>query len=288
VSLVLGVAKGRHRTGSSRRVRVTEQFDTAAASLEYLQAVKDPGPAGRFMRSRLRLVQDVLADCPGGDLVDIGCGPGILTRTLLTTRPCDFRITAVDLSPSMIRRCVASARGAGEVHAAVGNLETLPFKDAGFDVAIATGVLEYADIRSAVEEVARVVRPGGLVVISMLNPKSLYRLVEWFAYWPLLRIRAVIERSLGVGREHGHKSASIRAVAPGKLCRLLAGAGLVTVDVVHFDVTPLVPPLDRMGVFERGNTDPEKEARIATGWRRWLATGYLVVARRGSPAATGH
>ena len=284
---MLGVSKGRHRTGSSRSVRVTEQFDTAAASLEYLQAVKDPGPAGRFMRSRLRLVQDVLAGCPGGDLVDIGCGPGILTRTLLTSRPCDFRITALDLSPSMIRRCIASARGAGEVHAAVGNLETLPFRDAGFDVVVATGVLEYADILAAVEEVARVIRPGGLVVVSMLNPRSLYRLVEWFAYWPLLRIWAVIERLLGAPREHGHKSASIRAVTPGKLGRLLAGEGLVTVEVVHFDVTPLVPPLDRMGVFKRGNTDPAQEARIATGWRRWLATGYLVVARRGLPAATG-
>ncbi len=280
-----GIARYRQQTGSSRSVRAAAQFDTTAASLEYLQAVETPGPAGRFMRSRLRLVQNVLADCPGGDLVDIGCGPGILTRTLLRSRPCDFRITALDLSPSMIRQCVASAHGTGDVHAAVGNLERLPFKDGGFDVAIATGVLEYADVRVAVGEVARVVRPGGLVVVSMLNPKSLYRIVEWFAYWPLLRILAVIERSVGVSQEHRHDGefSGIRAVTPGKLCRLLAGAGMVTVEVVHFDVTRLVPPFDRIGVLERADTNPANGDKIATGWKRWLATGYLVVARRSCP-----
>jgi 2-polyprenyl-3-methyl-5-hydroxy-6-metoxy-1,4-benzoquinol methylase len=277
-----GITRYRQQTGSSRSVRVAAQFDTAAASREYLQTVETPGPAGRFMRSRLRLVQTVLADCPGGDLVDIGCGPGILTRTLLRSRPGDFRITALDLSPSMIRQCVASAHGSGDVHVAVGNLERLPFKDGGFDVAIATGVLEYADVRAAVDEVARVVRPGGLVVVSMLNPKSLYRIVEWFVYWPLLRILAVIERSLGVPLEHRHggESSGIRAVTPGKICGLLAGAGMVTVEVVHFDVTPLVPPVDRIRAFERARTSLTNADRVATGWKRWLATGYLVVASR--------
>ena len=68
----------------SRKERVVAQYNNAQSANEYAQAYHHPGPKGRFFRARLRLVQDVLADCPGGNLLDAGCGPGAMAHALLT------------------------------------------------------------------------------------------------------------------------------------------------------------------------------------------------------------
>ena len=98
----------------------------------------------------------------------------------------------------MVRYCVRNADKDGKLVASVGDLEALPFDDASFDITITTGVLEYLDARTAIGEISRVTRPGGMVVASMLNPLSPYRLTQWFLYWPALRAAGAIERMLGV------------------------------------------------------------------------------------------
>lgn len=210
-------------------------------------------------------------------------------HALLSSRPRDFRVTVLDQSPAMVEHCMANVRDVGEVGASVGRLEAMPYATASFDVTLALGALEYTDVRAAVRELSRVTRPGGLVVVTMLNPLSLYRAAEWTVYWPTLRVLAVIERSLNVpaDRRHGARHTGIRALRAGRLRRLMTQAGLQPAHLIYFDLMPLIPPLDRLAPLARWGERSARAPIAARGGRRWTGTAYLLTARRSSLPRSG-
>jgi ubiquinone/menaquinone biosynthesis C-methylase UbiE len=107
----------------------------------------------------------------GRDVLEVGCGTGLLLR-----RIAGFARTArgVDLSPGMLAR--ARARGLDAIEASA---TLLPFPDESFDVSCSFKVLAHVhDIRRALAEMARVVRPGGHVIAELYNPFSLRGLVK--------------------------------------------------------------------------------------------------------------
>ena len=113
-----------------------------------------------------------------GDVLDAGCGTGTLARTLEAAGATS--ITGVDSEPAMVE---AARRSRPSNEWLVAGIEALPFEDARFDSAVSLGVLEYVgDVGAAVRELARVVRPGGQVVVSVPqagSPNALaYRLYE--------------------------------------------------------------------------------------------------------------
>ena len=168
----------------SRKNDVLTQYGNSKAAADYARSNEGSGPEARFYKSRIQLIHDILSSCPGGDLLDAGCGPGVMVLTLLRSRPDDFSITAMDQSPAMIQHFAAKVRNAGKVRLIVGELEAMPFDDATFDVVLVMGSLEYTDMRRAIPELSRITRQDGVVIVTMLNPLSLYRLTEWFLLWP--------------------------------------------------------------------------------------------------------
>lgn len=109
----------------------------------------------------------------GKDLLEVGCGTGLLLRRFET-----FAKTAkgVDLSPGMLTR--ARERGLDVVE---GSATALPFADAAFDVVCSFKVLAHVpDIQKALREMARVTRPGGYVLAEFYNPLSLRGIVKRF------------------------------------------------------------------------------------------------------------
>jgi ubiquinone/menaquinone biosynthesis C-methylase UbiE len=268
---------------SSRREHATAQYASAQSVDEFANAYQNPRAVGRFLRTRLRLVQDVLASCPGGDLLDAGCGPGVMALALLESRPHDFRISVLDQSAAMVEHCAASARSLGKVYAAVGRLEALPYADAAFDVTLTMGVLEYTDARAAVNEISRVTRPGGLVVATMLNPLSPYRIIQMVVCGAIVPVLGVLEMCLRVPAERRHRfgATGIRALTPGKLRRMMARADLEPVDVVYYDLQLPIPSFGRLSPVTGGAGPAGRERWATARWSRWLGTGYLVAAKRG-------
>lgn len=271
----------------SRREAVRAQYRSARDAANYARASQEASFEGRYFRSRLQLVQDVLAACPGGDLLDAGCGPGLAARQLLASRQHDFRIAVLDQSPAMVEYCVAGARDVGTVCPSVGRLEALPFAEASFDVTMVLGALEYTDIRAAIREITRVTKPMGLVIVTMLNPLNPYRFTEWFVYWPLRRLLGAAEAFIGVraARRHGIAASGIRAFTAVTLKRLMRQAGLEVTDLVYYGFTPLIPPLYRVPALvrmtERAVGDSGEGRRSGSKRQlRWLGTAYLVTARR--------
>jgi ubiquinone/menaquinone biosynthesis C-methylase UbiE len=205
-----------------------------------------------------------------------------MVMRLRGTREDDFRITACDRSPAMIDAVAERVDEPSEIRLSVANIEELPFEAGEFDVVLAMGVLEYVEVRHALHEISRVVRDDGLVVLTMLNPSSPYRVFEWCVYWPALRLLGRVEGLLRVPAEqrHGVARSGIRAMSPGRLRRLMRSEGLLPQSLLYYDVTALLPPFDK--VIRRWTTRWRRnlEATVGTGIRGRLGTGYLLTARR--------
>jgi ubiquinone/menaquinone biosynthesis C-methylase UbiE len=107
----------------------------------------------------------------GGDVLECGVGTGLLLE-----RFARFARSArgIDLSPGMLER--AHARGLDVWEASV---TSIPFDDASFDVTCSFKVLAHVpEIGRALAEMARVTRPGGVVLAEFYNPLSMRGLVK--------------------------------------------------------------------------------------------------------------
>lgn len=106
----------------------------------------------------------------GGDVLDVGCGPGWLTLVMRGMVP-HARYVALDHSAEMldVARGNAAAEGALEVDFRLSPAERLPFADDSFDLVTSQSVFRQLDDQiAAVQEAVRVLRPGGLAYISDL------------------------------------------------------------------------------------------------------------------------
>ncbi|MBI3943826.1 MAG: class I SAM-dependent methyltransferase [Chloroflexi bacterium] len=99
-------------------------------------------------------------------VIDVGCGPGLYLRQL-AQRP-GVQLTGLDLSQGMLTDLVKNWDSTFRLPAlAVADAQTLPLPDASGDVALAMHMLYHVpDILQAVQELRRVVRPGGTLLVA--------------------------------------------------------------------------------------------------------------------------
>jgi ArsR family transcriptional regulator len=99
---------------------------------------------------------------------DLGCGTGQLSATVA---PHVRRVIAVDGSVEMLDAARLRLAGASNVEIRQGDLEALPIREGELDAAMLSLVLHYSpDPARALEEVARVLRPGGRLLIVDMQP----------------------------------------------------------------------------------------------------------------------
>ncbi len=111
----------------------------------------------------------------GGAVLDVGCGTGMFLPRL--AGEASF-VVGVDLSAQMLRKVGELANVSGLVQA---DADHLPFCDDSFDAVVAVTLLQNApDPGRTVQELARVTRPGGTVVVTTLRQKhTTDQLGEW-------------------------------------------------------------------------------------------------------------
>src|SRR4051794_29803804 len=96
--------------------------------------------------------------------IELACGPGIVARALA---PHVARVEGVDLTPAMVELARREAAGVPNVAFSVGDATGLAAADDAYDGAIARFVVHHLPVPARlVEEMARVVRPGGKVVLA--------------------------------------------------------------------------------------------------------------------------
>jgi len=105
----------------------------------------------------------------GRQMLDVGCGTGHWTGFFISK---GFDVIGVDVSRKMLQ--IASSKSTPSARYALADTKALPFNTNTFDVACAITALEFTtDARAALKEIARCVRPGGKVVVGVLNRVSL-------------------------------------------------------------------------------------------------------------------
>lgn len=127
-------------------------------------------PIGQLVHSiELGHIMDLLTPGRQDRILDVGCGTGIFTENYLRQ---GALVTGVDLSLGMLRYGLHKP-GLGGMLPAVADMRQLPFSDCSFDKTVSITAIEFvADGRRAVQELLRVTRKGGRLVIATLNRLS--------------------------------------------------------------------------------------------------------------------
>jgi ubiquinone/menaquinone biosynthesis C-methylase UbiE len=154
-------------SGSSDANR--QYYDAFSADYERERGLNDPGGYHELL-DELEAGY-VRRFAQGRDVLEVGCGTGLV---LLRIREFARQARGVDLSPGMLEK--AKQRG---LDVTLGSATELPFPDHSFDVTCSFKVLAHVpEIEKALAEMARVTRPGGMVLAEFYNPYSLRGLAK--------------------------------------------------------------------------------------------------------------
>jgi SAM-dependent methyltransferase len=161
------------------------------SNLRSVSTVAEPGPhdwgdapelfGPRHDYREALIMRRLLPALPGPEVLNAGAGAGTLTVKLVDA---GLRVTSVDASPALCEwtRAALRARGAdGGNPVRCGDLARLDLPDAAFDAAVCAEVLEHLDDdRATLSELARVLRPGGLLLVTVPANPDRY---DWTDRW---------------------------------------------------------------------------------------------------------
>ena len=141
-----------------------DEHDVVTGYTEWSATYDAPGTNPAIMLEEA-VTDPVLAAAPRGDALDVACGTG---RQVARLESLGYAVSGIDATPAMLdvarRRCP-------DASLTVGSWDALPYEDASFDVVTsALALCHGTDLCVPVAEMARVLRPGGWLVVSDMHP----------------------------------------------------------------------------------------------------------------------
>ncbi len=145
------------------------------------------------------------------NVLDMGCGTGFWTQRLAERYP-QARLTGLDIAPGMLDQ--ARQRYGESIHWQPGDAAALPFGKHAFDLVLSNLAVQWCrDIGAVMEELCRVLTPGGQAHITTLLPGTLEEIAfAWQRPEALLQTpdRASVERAIGEsGLTIAHQAATV-------------------------------------------------------------------------------
>jgi ubiquinone/menaquinone biosynthesis C-methylase UbiE len=127
--------------------------------------------ADRFVIPVGQAALEAAGIAPGTEVLDVAAGSG---NPAIPAAQAGAQVTALDLAPSLVEIGRRRARDAGvHVDFVEGDAEALPFEDECFDVAVSVVGVQFTPRHElAARELARVVRPGGRIVLASWTPRG--------------------------------------------------------------------------------------------------------------------
>ena len=212
-------------TGTLGPAEVREMFDRIAPRYDLLNRTMTAGLDGRWRRAAA-----AAADLAAGDrALDVCTGTGDLALELAYRTAGAGEAVGVDFSEEMVARARAkAARRGSSATFRVADALALPYEDDAFDAAtVAFGIRNVADLDAGLAEMARVVRPGGRVVVLEITTPQKPPLSTFFSLWfdrVVPRLGSVLGRD---GAAYSYLPASVRRFPePPELAARMAAAGL--------------------------------------------------------------
>src|SRR5215213_6964251 len=208
------------RTGTLEEGQVRAMFDRIAGVYDLMNSLMT---AGLHHRWRERAA-DLAALPPGGRALDVACGTGDLAIELARRVGPSGTVVGSDFSEAMLER--ARAKSAA-VRWEWANALQLPYADGEFDAAtVGFGARNFSDLDRGLAEMARVVRPGGRVVVLEITTPQRPPLSTFFSIW-FDRVVPALGRVAGDPDAYAYLPSSVkRFPAPDALAARMHAAGM--------------------------------------------------------------
>jgi ubiquinone/menaquinone biosynthesis C-methylase UbiE len=226
-----------------------------------------------------------LFDQPGGKVLDVGCGPGIMAQAMIN-RDCAF--WGVDPSQNMLEICRRRFGREKRMQFLRGDATQLAFPDAFFDAVLCMGVIDAVrDRRQAVREMLRVLKPGGTLLITFTNIVSPYSWWKKYVFYPAVAGYHSLRRGSGLGRLQwtlppDPKERALYNKAEARDFLQSEGAEVVQILGYYFNI--FLSPLDE--IFKSPALWVTRKLEEGH-WPRpeWIASGWIIKAKKkeGSP-----
>jgi ubiquinone/menaquinone biosynthesis C-methylase UbiE len=201
-------------------------------------------------------------------VLDIGCGTAMVAKHLLDRGGSYF---GTDHSEEMLQDCHLRIGDMSAVYLASSEMDFLPLPDASFDYLLCPGALEYSNnIRVTIKELSRVIKEKGILIFSMQNKASIYRLCDIYVY------RSDIINSIKTRLGFKPTGQPLEMTYPPKaLQEMLQSYHLKVTDICYYDFSLWLRPLDNY--FPRLLTFLSKMLEFLCNTRlRMLATNFLI------------
>jgi len=253
----------------NREDPVTKYFTNAK---QYAEQYLGSSPKSYFFTKRLRIVDELLGDLQGKNILDVGCGP-CLAAPLVIDREC--RYYGIDISSGMVQYCNREWGSSEYADFTLSKMEELPFSDGSFDVALCLGSLEYSKEQTLVfSELARLLKNDGVLIMSMLNKHSPYWKWNKYIYrsgW-MKSIRNIVGNRVEVEPEMNMRSQE-------RILDILERNSFELDRSIYYDLNLWVQPFDRL--FSNASLSMVKklEPYSETNLRN-LGTAFIVKASK--------
>ena len=211
------------RAGTLSEEQVRTMFDRIAGVYDLMNSVMTIGLHHRW-RER---AADLAGVGPGDRVLDVATGTGDLAMALKRRVGDEGEVVGSDFSERMLELARAKAH---DVEFEQGNALDLPYEDASFDAAtVGFGARNFSDLARGLAEMARVVRPGGRVVVLEMTTPERPPLAWFFRLW-FDRLIPLIGRIAGDPDAYSYLPSSVRRFPNARgLAAAMAAVGLVRV-----------------------------------------------------------
>ena len=210
-------------SGTLAEPQVRAMFDRIAGVYDLLNTVMSAGLHHGWRRRAADL-----ADAPvGGRVVDVATGTGDLAFELAGRVGPTGEVIGADFSEQMLQIARRKLPAGMPVRFEQANALALPYENGSFDVAtVGFGIRNFSDLRGGLLEMARVVRPGGRVVILEMTTPQRPPLSWFFSLW-FDHIVPVLGRFAGDPEAYTYLPSSVRRFpGPRELAATMSACGL--------------------------------------------------------------
>jgi demethylmenaquinone methyltransferase/2-methoxy-6-polyprenyl-1,4-benzoquinol methylase len=210
-------------TGTLPEAQVRAMFDRIARVYDLMNSVMTVGMHHRWRRR----AADLAAIGPGDRALDVATGTGDLALEL---RSRGAEVVGMDFSERMLE---LARDKAPDVSFEQGNALELAYADGEFDAAtVGFGARNFSDLRRGLAEMARVVRPGGRVVVLEITTPERPPLSWFFRLW-FDRLVPLLGRVAGDPEAYSYLPSSVRRFPGARaLAAEMAAVGLVRIRYV--------------------------------------------------------
>jgi demethylmenaquinone methyltransferase/2-methoxy-6-polyprenyl-1,4-benzoquinol methylase len=200
--------------------QVEAMFDRIAGFYDRMNSVMTAGMHHRW-RERAADLADVR---PGDRVLDVATGTGDLAIELAKRVAPGGEVVGSDFSEGMLERARVKAPGLRWEH---GDALALPYADGEFQAAtVGFGARNFGDLEKGIGEMARVVKPGGKVVVLEITTPTKPPLSTFFGLW-FDRVIPLVGKVAADKQAYSYLPSSVkRFPGPEGLGAVLAGAGL--------------------------------------------------------------